>query len=71
MNSKYKDYYKKTGKFTEENFKNPTPEMRSDIWWKMAYADWQMANGLLKTYDTAEEALDDIYGKDGYEIQSE
>jgi len=57
MNSKYKEYYEKTSKFTEEDFKNPTLEMKNDIWWKIAYADWQHKNGSALLFDTAEDAI--------------
>ena len=46
-----------TKKFTEEDFKNPTPEMENDIGYLIAYADWSRANGLTMKFNTAEEAI--------------
>jgi|TergutMp193P3_1026864.scaffolds.fasta_scaffold159135_1 hypothetical protein len=51
----HEEYKAKTSKFTEEDFKNPTPEMEKDILYKLAYADWAMANGLCIKFENREE----------------
>jgi len=58
------EYQAKVSKFTEEDFKNPTHEMEKDFWWKSAYADWELANGKLETYNNITELLDSIYDGD-------
>jgi hypothetical protein len=64
-----KEYKTKGGTFTDNDLDNPTPEMKKSFWYWSACADRYMASKNRKFYKTAEEALDDIYGKDGYEVQ--
>ena len=52
MSAKDKNYYEHTKDFTEEDFKNPTKEMKNNVWWKLAYTDWADANGMMKTINT-------------------
>jgi hypothetical protein len=58
----HEEYKAKTSKFTEEDFKNPPPVMERDIWFKFAYADWAMANGLAIKFNNKEE-LEEYFSK--------
>ena len=41
-----KEYKVGTRTFTEKDFKNPPPVEEMSTEYKIAYADWEMANGL-------------------------
>ena len=49
---------KKAVNYSEESFKNPTPELRKDLGWKLAYIDWLEKTNQLVVFDSAEEAID-------------
>jgi hypothetical protein len=58
------EYKAKTSKFTEEDFKNPPPEMESDMWYILAYADWSRDNGLTKSFNNAKEAIEWLHSEE-------
>jgi hypothetical protein len=66
--NKPKEYETKGGTFTIEELKNPTSEMKKDIWWRIAHSDWEMDTGQAKFFNTAEEVLNDLYGDEEYEL---
>ena len=52
----HKEYKVGTRTFSEEDFKNPPPVDEMSTEYKIAYSDWEMANGLTIKFKNIEEA---------------
>jgi hypothetical protein len=65
-----KEYKVGTKTFSEEDFKNPPPLEKRDIWYKLAYADWARDNGLTIKFNNEDE-LDEYFHKKLYRKKHE